>query len=102
MAVVFLTLKDRVGFQHLLFDPGVLPTDGSQKLQDQFGALRLSGSRLTTAKVRIQVNFYDQVKDSKKKVDQSKSLHQFLSKVFSIWHWSYNANEANSQSKYLS
>lgn len=28
-ALVFLTLKDRVGFQHLLLNPGVLPTDSS-------------------------------------------------------------------------
>lgn len=55
-ALVFLTLKDGVGFQHLLFDPGVLPTDGSQKLQDQLGALRLPCSRLTTVKLNIQVN----------------------------------------------
>lgn len=56
-ALFFLTLKDRVGFQHLLFDPGMLPTDGSQKLQDQLSALSLPCSRLTTAKLNVQVNF---------------------------------------------
>lgn len=40
------TLQDGVGLQDLLLDPGVLTTDGRQKLKDQFGALGLSRSRL--------------------------------------------------------
>lgn len=41
------TLQDGVGLQDLLLNPGVLTTDGGQKLKDQFGALSLSRSRLT-------------------------------------------------------
>lgn len=64
-ALVFLTLKDGVGFQHLLFNPGVLATDGSQKLQDQLGALGLPCSRLTTAKLNIQVNIIQKTASGK-------------------------------------
>lgn len=42
------TLQDGVGLQDLLLNPGVLTTDGRQKLKDQFGALSLSSSRLAT------------------------------------------------------
>ena len=40
------SLKDRVCFEDLLLDPGVLPADGGQVLEDQLGALRLPGPRL--------------------------------------------------------
>lgn len=40
------TFQDGGGFQHLLLNPRVLPTDGRQKLQDQLRALRLPCPRL--------------------------------------------------------
>lgn len=43
------TFKDGVCLEHLLFNPGVLTTDGCQELQDQFGALSLSCSRFTAS-----------------------------------------------------
>lgn len=48
MKVCAATLQDRVGLQNLLFNPGVLTTDGCQELKDQFGAFSLSCTRLTT------------------------------------------------------
>lgn len=43
------TFQDGRGFQHLLLDPRVLPTDGRQELQDQLRALCLPCPRLPTA-----------------------------------------------------
>ena len=43
------TFQDGGGFQHLLLDPRVLPTDGRQELQDQLCALCLPCPRLPTA-----------------------------------------------------
>ncbi len=42
------TFQNGIGLQNLLLNPRVLATDGRQVLQDQLGALRFSGSRLTT------------------------------------------------------
>lgn len=44
-----LTFQDRRGLKDLLLDPGVLPADGCQELQDELGALGLPGSRLAAA-----------------------------------------------------
>ena len=43
------TFQDGSGFQHLLLNPRVLPTDGRQELQDQLRALCLPCPRLPTA-----------------------------------------------------
>ena len=43
------TFHDGVSLEDLLLDPRVLTADGRQELQDQFGALRLSSTRLTAA-----------------------------------------------------
>ena len=43
-----VTLKDGVGLEDLLFDPGVLPTHSGQVLQHELGALSFTCSRLPT------------------------------------------------------
>lgn len=43
-----LTFQYGVCLQHLLLNPRMLPTDGSQELENQFGALRLPRTGFTT------------------------------------------------------
>lgn len=47
-----LTFQDRRGLQDLLLNPGVLTTDGCEELQNQFCALSLPSSGLTTVSQR--------------------------------------------------
>lgn len=58
-----LTFQDGRGLQDLLLDPGVLPADGCQELQDQLGALGLPSSRFTAATHRKQFLFPPQTID---------------------------------------
>ena len=48
MALAHLTFHDWISFQDLLLNPGVLSTDCSQELQDEFGGLCLPSTTLST------------------------------------------------------
>ena len=47
-STIMVTFKNRIRFQDLLFNPWVFATNSREILQDQFGALRLACSRLST------------------------------------------------------
>ena len=44
------TFQDGISFEDLLFDPGMFAANGRQVLQDEFGALGFSRTRLAADK----------------------------------------------------